>query len=72
MDAVVTINFITLNEIDSFGSRRKAREVLINVEHIGAIIARKTYTTLVVQGVYIHVEETREQILRTIGMMQRV
>lgn len=51
---------------------KKDREgILVDPAHVGAILPRSTYTTLVVQGTYIHVDYSHHEVIRLLGLTRR-
>lgn len=64
---MTALHLIQLTQIESMSRRRKPEEVLINVDHIGAIMPRTGYTTIVVHGAFIHVTESVDEILSALG-----
>lgn len=71
----MTNQVILFNEIPSDMSNRqiakKQPKIQVNPDHVGAILPRTSYTTLVIQGKYFHVAHTHEEVLVALGFTSR-
>ena len=47
----------------------KADTYMIDPAHVGLVIGRSTYTTLLVQGMWIHVAHGLDEVLLALGLM---
>lgn len=62
------IGLVTFVNEDESTKKRGEVPVLINPAHVGAVLSRETYTTLIVSGKYIHVADTLDAVLDKLGV----
>lgn len=72
----MTNQVILFNEIPANMTKKqiakKQPKIQVNPDHVGAILPRSKYTTLVIQGKYFHVAHTHEEVLGALGFTSRI
>lgn len=51
-------------QIGSSRKRKEASHLYVNVDEVGMVLPRTTYTTLCVQGKYVHVDHSYAEVFR--------
>lgn len=50
--------------------QKKALTYLVDPDHVGLVVPKKNYTTLLVQGMWLHITGLHEEVLDKLGYTQ--
>lgn len=64
--------WVTFTELDAPKAAKElgTNKYLIDASHIGMIMKHSTYTTLMVDGVYLHIEELYDEVMHELSWVR--